>query len=202
VPHTSLYNQGEFLAELQRGSQAAFARLYNQEFTSVFYFARRFVADSQAAEDITTDTFVKLCERLNDFESIEAIHSFLMVTVKNACLNHLRSVRRENLRYEELRYLLEEDDSDIQLNTQLTAHIFQHIYEEIEKLSPQLKKVFTMSFIEGLSNEEIARQLGINNQSVRNDKSRALRQIRLALSDKHTYSLFLLWLALAKQWPN
>src|SRR5205807_1596320 len=81
---------------------------------------------------------------------------------------------------------------------QLKAEIYQHIYEEIEKLTPHLKKVFQMAYIEGMSNEEIAQQLGINNQSVRNDKSRALKQIRLAMMDKDIFGLLLLWLALHK----
>lgn len=196
--HTSSYSKGELLAELHRGSQPAFAQLYNQEFSSVFYFVRRFMPNTHVAEDITTDVFIKLCNRITDFASLEAIHSFLMIAARNACLNHLRSAKREQLHYEQLRYLLEKDDAKALAQSQLTAAVFQHIYEEVEKLSPQLKKVFILAYIEGLSNEEISQQLGINNQSVRNDKSRALKQIRLALSDKHIYGLFLLWMAIVQ----
>jgi len=127
-----------------------------------------------------------------------AMHAFLQITVKNACLNLLRSRQRESARYLELYNLLEQNDPQAFDQQQLTAQLYQHIYEEIEKLSPQLKKVFMLAYIEGLSNEEIALQLDIHNQSVRNDKARALKQLRLALAGNEAYLLFLLSVATHK----
>jgi len=186
------------MLQLKRGSRTAFEQFYNQQYFSVFYFACRFLPDSQAAEDVTTDSFLKLWQRLNDFESMGAMHAFLQITVKNACLNLLRSRQRESARYLELYNLLEQNDPQAFDQQQLTAQLYQHIYEEIEKLSPQLKKVFMLAYIEGLSNEEIALQLDIHNQSVRNDKARALKQLRLALAGNEAYLLFLLSVATHK----
>jgi RNA polymerase sigma-70 factor (ECF subfamily) len=181
---------------LKQDIRKGFEILYNQQFAAVFYFARGFVSDQQAAEDITTETFLKLWQRLNDFTNISAIRSFLYTTTKNACLNYLRDSRHRNAENDKMAYLLEKSDESFLAKEKLNADIWQHIYSAIENLSPQLKKVFKMAYIKGLSNDEIATHLGINNQSVRNDKARALKQVRLTLLDRKLFSHFFFWLTL------
>lgn len=182
--------------QLQKGNKKAFEWLYDQQYITVFMFARRFVTDQQAAEDITTEVFLKLWDRLTDFDSLPAIQSFLHVSTRNACLNYIRNRSRQSVQQQRWEYLLQQDEEEVLAQQQLQADIYRHVYDEIEKLSPQLKTVFRLAYIEGLSNEEIADRLGINNQSVRNDKSRALKQIRMAMMDKNIYGVFILWLAL------
>ncbi len=190
------YQDEELFQLLKRNNRKGFELLYKQEFITVFYFIRRFVSNHQVAEDITTETFLKLYARLEDFSNMTGIRTFLYRTAKNASLNYLRDNRRHEEHHEQLIYLLEQVNEDAYAEQQLTASIYQYIYEEIEKLSPQLKKVFIMAYIEDYSNEEISQELGINNQSVRNSKARALSQIRLAMIARKDYGLFLLWLTL------
>ncbi len=181
---------------LKQDVRKGFEVLYNQQFTAVFYFARRFVVEQQAAEDITSEAFLKLWLRLNDFTNVSAMRSFLYTVTKNACLNYLRNSRRHTAENEKIAYLLEQNDESSLATEKLNADIWQHIYNAIENLSPQLKNVFKMAYVEGLSNEEIAVNLGINNQSVRNDKARALKQIRLTVLEKKLYSHFFFCLAI------
>lgn len=193
----SVHTSNEAMVQqLQKGNKKAFEWLYDQQYITVFMFARRFVTDQQAAEDITTEVFLKLWDRLTDFDSLPAIQSFLHVSTRNACLNYIRNRSRQSVQQQRWEYLLQQDEEEVLAQQQLQADIYRHVYDEIEKLSPQLKIVFRLAYIEGLSNEEIADRLGINNQSVRNDKSRALKQIRMAMMDKNIYGVFILWLAL------
>jgi len=193
------YSEALWLRRLHTGDKSAFEALYRDQYIAVFYTAKRFVPDIQAAEDLATETFLKLWERLGDFNSMAAIRSFLFVTVKNACLNHLRAEERMNTRHLRLIQLLEQEDDQSLANQQLMADIYAHVYAEVEKLSPRLKEVFILSYIDGLSNEEIAARLHINNQSVRNDKARALKQLRLTLTSRE--GLLVLFLLLSLDYP-
>lgn len=181
---------------LKQDVRKGFEVLYNQQFTAVFYFARRMVPEQQVAEDITTETFLKLWQKLNDFNNVGAIRSFLYTTAKNACLNYLRDSRRHSAENQKLAYLLEQNDESFLATDQVNTEIWQHIYNTIENLSPQLKKVFKMAYLDGLSNQEIAETIGINNQSVRNDKVRALKLVRLTLLEKNLLSNYFFCLAL------
>lgn len=173
-----------------------FEILYNEQFTNVFCFARRMVLNQHVAEDITTETFLKLWKKINEFKHINAISSFLYTTTKNACLNYLRDSRRHSTENEKIIYLLKQNHESLPVNEKLNADIWHHIFKAIENLSPQLKEVFDMAYIKGFSNEEIAVHLGINNQSVRNGKARALKQIRLTMLDKKRSSQYLYLLAI------
>ena len=188
------YTESEIISLFSEGDASAFEIIYNKYFNSVFYFAKRFVIDVQAAEDITSETFVKLWTRHGDFENIHKLTSFLYITTRNACINILRTGKRHSEYQQQLSYLLSQESDEAIAQQQLTGRIYQYIYEEIEKLPPQEMKVFKLAFIDGLSNEEIAEQLNINNQSVRNHKTRALKAIRLAIADKDIYKMLLLFL--------
>lgn len=189
------YCDEELFRQMSHDRRKGFESLYKQEFVSIFYFVKRFVTDQQAAEDITTETFLKLWERIEDFTNMTGIRAFVYRAAKNSSLNYLRDHNCHIAHHEQLLYLLQQEGEDALAEQQLTASIYRFIYEEIEKLPPQLKTVFTMAYLEGSGNEEIAQRLGINNQSVRNNKARALRQIRTSLLGKKEYGLFLIWLA-------
>jgi RNA polymerase sigma-70 factor (ECF subfamily) len=60
----------------------------------------------------------------------------------------------------------------------------QRIYEEIEKLPKKCRQVFKLAYMDGLGNEEIANLLNITYQTVKNQKVRALKILRLALLHK------------------
>jgi len=184
------YTEPELLQQIANGSREAFEIIYKRNFISVYYFAKRFVADKQAAEDITTETFLKLWERLRNFNNLQSIRSFLFTSVKNACINYNRSDKRANARNEEFNYLSSVANDDEPADEDITGKVYQYIFDEIEKLPAQLKKVFKMAYLEGMSNEAIAQALDINNQSVRNHKARALKVLRGILSDKDVYAYF------------
>lgn len=189
------YCDEELFRQISHDRRKGFESLYKQEFVSIFYFVKRFVAEQQAAEDITTETFLKLWERIEDFINMTGVRAFLYRVAKNSSLNYLRDHHCHIAHHEQLLYLIEKEDEDALAEQQLTSDIYRFIYEEIEKLPPQLKTVFTMAYMEGCVNEEIAQRLGINNQSVRNNKARALRLLRTSLLGKKEYGLFLIWLA-------
>ena len=56
------------------------------------------------------------------------------------------------------------------------------IAEAVGKLSPRCREVFTLSYLESLSNKEISERLGISLSTVENHMYLALKQLRMSLS--------------------
>ena len=56
------------------------------------------------------------------------------------------------------------------------------ISEAIENLSPRCREVFTLSYLENLSNKEISERLGISLSTVENHMYIALKQLRARLA--------------------
>jgi len=169
----------------------SFESIYNEHYIAIFYLAKRFVTDTQTAEDITSEAFVKLWRKINSNESPINQKAFLITITKNACLNHIRLVKRQSANEKLIAYLLEKENNDDFNQHEITASVYQHIYDEIERLPTQLKTVFKMAYIDGFSNDEISDKLIINNQSVRNHKSRALKILRMVILDKEIFIIIL-----------
>lgn len=90
----STLSDAEFLAaEFRRGKPKAFEMVFDKHYAALCYFANSFVGDWDESEDIVAAVFIKLWELKDSFPNLRAVKSFLYVSVKNACLNHIRRGR-------------------------------------------------------------------------------------------------------------
>jgi RNA polymerase sigma-70 factor (family 1) len=185
------YTSEELILHFSNGDDGAFEILYRQHFNQVFYFARRFLPDVQAAEDVTTETFLLAWNNRTGFENIHKFQGFLYTSTRNACLNILKQEQRKTLKQPELIALLESDTATAKEDQLLTASLMQYVYEAIEELPAREKKIFRLAYLEGLTNDSIAAIVGISNQSVRNSKARALKTLRLNITQRGILTLFL-----------
>lgn len=175
----------------QQGEENAFATIYKLQYPAIYYYARHFVPDAQDARDITTETFVKLWKLRANFDNIHKISTFLHITTRNACIDVLRHKKWKAGKQQQLIQLLMEDDEAMiaRNNSPMAAatrfvhglaegELLNRIYAAIEKLPPQRKAIFKMSFLEGMKNGEIAGHLQISVQTVLNQKTIALKYLR------------------------
>jgi RNA polymerase sigma-70 factor (family 1) len=192
--HTEpLYDDASLISGLAGRKREAFEAIYKKYFTSLFYFAKRYVKDEDAAEDIVTEAFMKLWDRPESFEDLKKLQNFLFLITRNACINHLPIEHRKSER--EIKYtVLATSDPE---QEELTALIYQHICTEVEKMPGQLRQIFKLSYVEGLSNEEIAEKLGIIYSTVSNHKNRLLNLLRDKFKGREIFTLMAFWQALA-----
>jgi RNA polymerase sigma-70 factor (ECF subfamily) len=182
----------DLISQFNRGSSLAYTTVYNSCAPSIYYFAKKFVQNREVAEDITADAFIKLYRLHANFNSMGNIQAFLRITVRNACLNYLRDLKWKDQKKGDLLYLFAgNEERDRFPEEQYRAELLQRIYEEIEKLPKKCRQVFKLAYLEGLKNEEIARLLKINVQSVKNQKVRALKVLRLALCGNYVLAAML-----------
>jgi len=186
------------LFDRQTGRGKAFADVYQKHFALVYHYAKKILDDAGEAEDIASESFVKLWEQFSVFDDEAAMRSYLITVTRNACLNRIKLNKRARDR-EALFASSDQADDNAVTREEVTGRIYQYIYDEIEKLPAQEKKVFKMSYLEGKSNEMIATLLQINNQSVRNHKARALKALRKVLHQKDIWPVFLVLIGLVKE---
>jgi RNA polymerase sigma-70 factor (family 1) len=180
--------------QFREGDENAFAEIYNLHFSSIYYYARHFLPDSQEARDITAETFIKLWKLRANFNHIHKIKTFLNITTRNACIDVLRHRKWKTDRQQQLMRLLMDDDEAMVarndspmaaatkfINGQVEGELLRRIYDQIENLPTQRKTIFKLSFLEGLKNTEIADQLQISVQTVQNQKAIALKMLRLTV---------------------
>lgn len=187
-----LYNNNEPVLRLQGGDRAGFTLAYNQFYLFLYHYAKRFIDDGQIAEDITADSFVKLWRHAEEVSDIQNVKAFLRTTARNACLDFLKTQRSHGEKEKEILYLTEQDTRNEFDLAEIKAEVLQYVYAEIEKLPEKCREVFKLSYLEGMKVAEVAQHLNISEQTVANQKTKALKMLRLALSDKQWMVLILL----------
>lgn len=169
----------------------SFEMIFRSLYSSLCFFAEHLVHNSDDAEDIVEDVFVKLWNKQLKFESEQHLKAFLYRSAKNACLDflkvHERTGSRNTLFAEERGYC-----DDACLNEIIRAEIIAEVYQAIEQLSPQCSKIITMSYLDGKSNQEIADALKLSVQTVKNQKGRGLALLKQRLPNDKFQLLLLI----------
>jgi RNA polymerase sigma-70 factor (family 1) len=179
------------ITDLKNGKTSALNVVFRQYYAPLCLFAARMTKDTTASEDIVGEVFVRFWARHTHFESPDNIKAFLYISTRNACLNYIKSQQRTAITYKEVAYLTDEKDGFV-LNEMVRAEVLKEVMTEIETLPAQCRKIFKMSYLEGLKNDEIAACLEISVHTVRNQKQRALQLLKTKLLSKNLLQLYLL----------
>jgi len=173
-----------WIHKFKSGSEAALKDVYTLYGGSLFFFAKNIVDHKEEAEDIVAESFIKLWRQRATFVEQRHIKAYLYLVTRNACLNHLKHLKRKTSSHKELMYL-ENEGYDEVMNRIIHGEVLKIISDEVEKLPDLARKIFKLTFVEGLKPDEIALQLSMPPQNVRNNKSRALELLRLSLAKKN-----------------
>ena len=96
------YHGPELIRHFSEGEPAAFRAVYKQLYLPVLQFVQQWVGNTEDAEELTADTFVKLWNNRTRFETMDYIRAFMHVTARNACINFLKQLRVKSARQKEL----------------------------------------------------------------------------------------------------
>ena len=166
-----------YTEQLQAGEVRGFNYFFELHYPALCYFARGIINDEALAEEIADDAFVKLWERRESFGHAAAIKAFLYRTVKNAAIDIMRRSKVLSLHQKEYHYSAEREEKNIEQHI-IRAETLSQIYSSLSILPPKCRQVFTLFFVDGKSYEEIAQELKLSINNVRNHKARALSLLR------------------------
>ncbi|MGE0492234.1 MAG: RNA polymerase sigma factor [Vulcanimicrobiota bacterium] len=169
----------ELLTRARQGDVAAFEELVVTHAPAVFGLIRRFVRDPQAAEEVLQETFIKAYQKLDTFRQEADFKTWLSRIAINQALMHQRAERPPLVDGELVPKKLADWSEDPQ-ELYAEVELRDLLHNALEKLPIGLQQVFWLKEVEGFSNPEIARLLGLSLAAV---KSRLLRA-RLGLREE------------------
>ncbi len=184
--------QQDILYLIKSGDREAFNSLCRERYVSLISYARLFLTgiDRNWAEDVVQDVLFGLWQNRKHLKgSDDDLQAYLLRSVYNRCMNLLKRARRANLfgDYYEGRIASAlgdcwSPDRNPVIMSIFNADLRDIIGEALEKLSPRCREVFTLSYLENLSNKEISERLGISLSTVENHMYLALKQLRASLA--------------------
>jgi len=155
-------------------------RHFETEFRKLYLplgmYALRYVGETNSAEDIVQTAFLKAWQALENGFEIADFKAFMYRCVRNECISFFRQKQR----FVELEEVPEIEDNDID-----TSERDARIWQAIDELPERCRQVFLLSKRDGLSNEEIADELGISVKTVKNQMTKAFTRLRTTLSPAH-----------------
>lgn len=167
----------------------SFNEIYTSYYKKSFFFAKSYVHDDLAAEDIASESLIKLWEKLKT-EKIDYIEPLLLTILKNKALDYLKHEEVKRTAFESMADWQQQELS-IRISTLESCdpnEIFSDevesiIRETLKSLSDQTRQAFLLSRFENKSNKEIAEQMGISVKGVEYHISKALKALRITLKD-------------------
>src|SRR6516165_6192839 len=157
----------------QKGDRDALEELYLIHFDRIYSYLHVSVGNRHDAEDLTTQTFLKMLEKIGSFKWQSAPFSaWLFRIAHNLAMDHFRSRRRWQPEEE-----VPEPPGDEEPSAELRA--MQTIGREsmlklIEGLSTEQQQVLTLKFVFNLPNAEAAAILGKTEGAIKSLQHRAL----------------------------
>ena len=148
--------------------------LFRYNYRPLCLYALHYLGDSDMAEDVVQECFATLWEKLEAGLAVANRRAYLYMTVRNRCLAQLRrkGMQTESLKPYDTYGII--DDDDAQERSQIEARL----WTAIDSLPEKCREVFLMSKRDGLKYEEIATELGISENTVRNQISKALKVLK------------------------
>jgi RNA polymerase sigma-70 factor (ECF subfamily) len=179
------------IQQLIAGDESVFTIVYELYSEKVYRLAFRFLKDEKHAEEIVQETFINLWLGREKLSTDGNLWLYLYVISKRLSLNALRQIGKSSILVEKLLHEI----SELQNTTEeeVIAHDLEHYAEKIiDKLPRQQQLVYKLSRVEGLSHKEIAEQLQISPNTVKNHMVEALKTLKTHLK----YSDFLFFVLL------
>jgi RNA polymerase sigma-70 factor (ECF subfamily) len=158
-----------------RGDGDAFDLLFQRYHRFICGIIYPIVRNQQDTEDIAGSTWKKAWETLSTLRDGSSFKYWLTTIAKNAARDHLRRDRWRNGRDEEEEELVDPEDIEGQVTTQI---VFEEAQKAaFKKMRPVQRKCFTYR-IQGWTIEDVAKQLNLAEGSVRTYVSDAYRILR------------------------
>lgn len=172
---------------MQQGDEAAFAELYDLYAETLIDFAALRLNSLNEAQDIVQDLFVLLWQERQSISITTSVKSYLYAAIRYRIINYIRKNNRHKKYVDKIAKL-----PTVTITSEDEVYVKElqsALQEAVDELSPRVKQVFQLSRFEHLTVPEIAERLQTSEQTVKNQLSTALSQLR----SKLTNISFVLW---------
>ena len=175
----------QYVKKLIAGSYDAFTSLYHMYAPQLYSFIFSLTESTSITSDIVQETFVKIWVKREEIREDLSFKSYLFTIAKNDLMDEFRRQMKNPAfsDYMSLR-LSEEPSEENQIERSVDFDEFNRRLQRAKrKVTPRQAQIFELNKEYGLSVEEIADQLNIKEQVVRNQLSLALSVIRREMGE-------------------
>lgn len=194
-------NENKLIRRIKAGDKEAFNDFCREKYAAMISYARMFLSD-EWAQDVVQDVLFSIWQKRSYLDERQSVQGYLFRSIHNICLNYLKkdNSSRSYREWNELRIKLITLENASPDNNPVIRKLFnddlrKNINEAICSLPPKCREVFCMSYIDDLSNKEIAERLNVSVRTIESHMYYALKRLRTLLTqDQYLILIAILFL--------
>lgn len=176
------WSDSELFEELKKDNKMAFSILFDRYSDILFRFIQKRIESIPDVEDIIQEVFISMWNRRSKIEVGDSIYPYLFKAAKYEMIDWLIKSEKRNrhLDYLEInkdQYLIGTTSEDELIAKEL-AKLLEN---EMSRMPDTMRSVFRLSRSEDMSIKDIANQLSLSEQTVKNNVSMALNRLKFKL---------------------
>jgi len=178
----------QLLQKLIAGDQAAFARLFKKYNRTIYHFVIKYVNSPSLADDLTQEVFIKIWESRDKLGGVLTFKSYLFTTAKNHTLNCMKAAFRS----EAAMGLIVNSFVHNRNNTEdrlVNKEYIEFLNRILETLPERTRTIFKLCREQGKTYDEVATELGISRNAVKNHMVASMKVLRYSLQKELGLSL-------------
>jgi RNA polymerase sigma-70 factor (ECF subfamily) len=184
----------ELVKLLKKGDMAAFDAIYTMYCHKLHGFVMRYLKQQEDAEGIVQEVFIKIWEARSKIDIYQSFESFLFTIAYNTTISLLRKRVSESKSREYLKTVQQIDSADNVIDELQYQELNDQVRSVLEQITPRQKEIYLLSREEGLKHKEIAQQLNISENTVKNHLVTTLKFLRSKIDNNLTVNILCLCL--------
>lgn len=185
-------NEIQYIKELRNGSYQAFTVIYEAYADRLYSFVLKQLKNRSLTQDIVQDTFLRLWDNREQLNSLGNLQALLFTIARHQVIDHFRKQVNE-LQFEDFMEYCENSAADASPEDIL---LYDEFTQQLKKskgiLSQRECEIYELSREKNIPIKEIAEQLNLSEQTVKNYLTSALKLIRSELLKYNLLFLFFL----------
>jgi RNA polymerase sigma factor (sigma-70 family) len=166
------------------GDKLALVKIYKEYYDELFNYGFRICISEDLTRDCIQELFIKIWMDRSKYSKIKNPKPYIFRVLRNTIVDHLK--RKEDCAdLDDIEFIdpfLSEQDFAINIET--SSDIKKKLSKAIDKLTKRQKEIIFLKFYSGLNYKEISQITSIQQQSIRNIMTKALKKLRLVIPKK------------------
>ena len=165
------------LTGITAGDRAALTTLYGRLQRPLYRYLLQLTPDRGVAEEILQDTFVAIWQSAATYQGRSSVWTWAFGVARRQAHNTLRRKGVDLSEDEDALSTIADPDTSVEDKALATADI-EELSRHVQRLSPVLREVLALTFVQGLTNSEIAEILDVPEGTVKSRLNNARRMLR------------------------
>ena len=170
-------SEKELIEALKKGSKSAFTKLYANYAPRIRAFALRWSKNSILAEDVTQEVFMRLWNERENIRQTNSLNSLLFTITSHTLINAFHKTINAPIFEDYLKHV-DSLPAGGNFDPMEYSNFLSIITRVIDRMPATRRKVVKLSKFDGLSNKEIAEILSLKEQTIKNQLSIGIKELR------------------------